>query len=330
MPPRRRLRFGLIGLGKHGSRYARHIREDLPGVELAAISRQDRVKLQAAARELGARPFGSYRELIEEGGCDAVVAVVPPALHLGIVRSAAAAGVPVLLEKPAAPNLRTGRAILDTLDRHPVPVMVAQTLRYNAVVRVLLARRQRLGRLRSLTFTQRFEPSRLSWLDDPERSGGGVGLHTAVHAFDLMRVLTGMEADEVTCQVESVRTERTEDNFVATVRLGGGAALATVACSRAAGARNGHLEVAGERGTVIGDHVLHQAFLVIGTRTEPIAVSPPVPTVREVLRDFARAVRRGSPVPIPFVEGLRAVAVAEACIASARKGRRTAVENVAG
>jgi predicted dehydrogenase len=330
MPPRRRLRFGLIGLGKHGSRYARHIREDLPGIELAAVSRQDPERLETAARDLGARPFGSYRELIEEGGVDAVVAVVPPTLHRDIVRVAAAAGVPVLLEKPAAPNLRAGRAILALLRRHPVPVMVAQTLRYNAVVRALLAHRRKLGRLRSLTFTQRFEPSRLAWLDDPERSGGGVGLHTAVHAFDLMRVVTGMEADDVTCQVESVRTKRTEDNFVATVRLGGGAALATVACSRAAGGRNGHVEVAGEKGTVIGDHVLHRAQLIVGTRVEPIPVPAPVPTVREVLRDFARAVRHGSPVAIPFVEGLRAVALAEACIVSARKGRRTAVESVEG
>jgi predicted dehydrogenase len=330
MPPRRRLRLGLIGLGKHGSRYARHIRDDLPGVELAAISRQDPEKLAAAARELGARPFVSYRELIREGGVDAVVAVVPPTLHLDIVRIAAAAGMPVLLEKPAAPSLRAGRAILAVLGRHPVPVMVAQTLRYNAVVRVLLAERRRLGRVRSLTFTQRFEPSRLAWLDDPERSGGGVGLHTAVHAFDLMRIVTGMEADDVTCQVESVHTERTEDNFVATVRLGGGAALATVACSRAAGGRNGHLEVAGEKGTLIGDHVLHQAHLVVGTRIDPLAVPPPVPTVREVVRDFALAVRRGSPVPIPFAEGLRAVALAEASATAARTGRRTAVASVAG
>src|SRR5262245_53595014 len=31
-------RIGLIGVGKHGSRYARHIRLDLPDLELVAIA----------------------------------------------------------------------------------------------------------------------------------------------------------------------------------------------------------------------------------------------------------------------------------------------------
>ena len=60
----------------------------------------------------------------------------------------------------------------------------------------------------------------------------------------------------MTCQMQAIRTRNTEDNFAATIELGGGAALATVACARVAGGRNGHVEVSGESGTLIGDHVL--------------------------------------------------------------------------
>jgi predicted dehydrogenase len=320
-------RVGVIGVGKHGMRYARHIRDDLPDVELAAIARRDAERAAAQADELGARPYTDYRELIERGGVDAVIAVVPSALHVDIVRSAARAGVPVLLEKPAAPNLAAGRELLAIVRAHPTPVMVAQTLRYNTVVRALASARESVGALHSLTFTQRFEPSVLGWIDDPAQ-GGGALLQTGVHAFDLMRVLTGLAPEAVTCQTHMVHTRRTEDGFVATVRLGGGAALATVSCTRTAGARNAHIELSGERGTLMGDHVLNRAYRIVGTAVEPLPLDPAVPTVREVLRSFIGALRAGAPMPITLADGLRAVAVADACYAAARSGQLTTVEAV--
>lgn len=319
MEPRRVERIGLIGLGKHGLRYARHITAELPDLQLAAVARRDAAQLDAV-RALGAHAFSDYRTMIAEAGLDLVIAVVPPTLHLDIVRAAAAAGVPLLLEKPAAPTLADGRAMLTALRERPIPVMVAQTLRYNAVVRAMLAARPRIGTVRSLSFTQRFEPSPLDWLDDPERSGGGMTLHTGVHAFDLCRLLSGFEVDGVTCQMQAIRTRRTEDNFAATLALGGGAALATVACARVAGGRNGHVEVAGEGGTLVGDHVLGGASLVVGTRVEPLPVGAGLPTVREVVREFVAALRAGAPPPVPLAEGLRAIAIVDACYASARGG----------
>ncbi|MFN8642858.1 MAG: Gfo/Idh/MocA family oxidoreductase [Candidatus Binatia bacterium] len=312
-------RIGLIGLGKHGLRYARHIAADLPDLCLAAVARRDAAQLDAA-RAFGAEAFTDYRAMLAQARLDAVIAVVPPTLHLDIVRAAAEAGVPLLLEKPAAPTLADGQAMLAALRRRPLPVMVAQTLRYNAVVRAVRAALPRIGPVRSLSFTQRFEPSPLDWLDDPVRSGGGMTLHTGVHAFDLCRVLSGLEADAVTCQTQAIRTRHTEDNFAATIALGGGAALATVACARVAGGRNGHVEVAGEGGTLIGDHVLGTAAIVVGARLEPLPVEAGVPTVREVVRDFVGALRAGASPPVPLVEGLRAVAIVDACYASARGG----------
>jgi predicted dehydrogenase len=318
-------RIGLIGVGKHGARYARHIREE-PDLELAGIARRDVERASALAAELGTRAYADYRELIERGEIDAVVAVVPPTLHADILACAARAGVPLLLEKPAAPSLAVGRELLAAVRSHRLPVMVAHTLRYNGVVRALIAALPEIGAVRSMTFTQRFEPSTLDWLDDPRRAGGGIVLQTGIHAFDLMQVLSGLRADAVTCQMERVQTRATEDNFVATVRLGGGAALATVSCARTAGARNGHIELGGERGTLIGDHVLNRAYRVVGTTMEALPLAAPVATVREVLRAFVDALRAGVPMPISLQDGLQAVAVADACYAAARSGGLAPVE----
>jgi predicted dehydrogenase len=325
----RPIRVGLIGAGKHGRRYATHICKDFQDrLRLVALARNDAAKAAETAREFGCRAYVGYRALIEEADVDALIVVVPPVAHPEMLSAAACAGRAVLLEKPAAIDLRAGRMLIEALAVHPVPVMVAQTLRYNTVIRTLLGHCAEIGPIHSLALTQRFEMSRLEWIDDPSRSGGGMILHTGVHSFDLLRMLTGMEADRVTCQFGSVRTSRTEDNFAATVSLGGGAVLAVVSGSRAAGGRTGYIEVAGEHGTLVGDHVGHRLHKVVGTTATPIPLGDPVPTVREVLRDFERALRTNALMPIPLKEGLRAVAVADACYAAARSGSTVAVEAI--
>ena len=319
---------GLIGVGKHGVRYATHISRDLPELRLVAIARRDAGAARRQAGEFGCRAYTDYRELIAAPDVEVVVIVVPPTLHGEIVSAAAAARKAIVLEKPAAVSVADGRRILAATRAGGVPVMVTQTVRYTSVARVLLAARERIGPIHSIRLSQRFEPSRPGWIDDPSVAGGGMTLHTGVHCFDLLRVLSSMEADRVSCEMTRVGTTRTEDNFTAVIRLGGGAALACVAGSRATASRCAAIEIAGRDGQLIGDHVFNTAAIVHGLVPAPLDVPPPVPTVIEMLRDFTTALRRGDPMPITLEEGLRAVAIAEACYRSAASGRAEPVPPV--
>lgn len=322
------MRVGLIGVGKHGRRYAMHVRGDVPGLTLAGVARRDAARLGEVARELGCRGFATYGELIAADEVDVVIAVVPPVLNEEIVTLAARAGKPLLLEKPAAASLAAGRRMLAVVREHGAWVSVAQTLRYNGVVQALHRRLAEIGPLHAVTLTQRFERSTLDWLDDPARAGGGITLHTGVHSFDLVRHLTGAEVKAVTCVQGRVGTRRTEDNFAATLTLADGAILATVAGSRAAAGRTGYIELAGTDGTLIGDHVANTARLVVGSEARLIDPGPPIPTVRESLSAFAAALAAGAAPPIPLEDGLRAVAIAEACTRAARTGARAEVDGI--
>ena len=323
-----RLRVGLIGVGKHGSRYARHLARDFPDIALAALARRNLEAARAQASEYGCRAYGDYRELIADGDIDAIIVVVPPTAHPGIIEAAAAAKKPVLLEKPAAPNVAAGRTMLRAAARAGIPVMVAQTLRYNGIVRLLLAERAQIGKLHAVRLSQDFEPSRPGWIDDPAIAGGGITLHTGVHSFDLLRIFTDLEVDHVSCAMSAVRTQHSEDNFSAVMRLGDGAVLASIGGSRATASRSGIIELIGAGGHLIGDHVLNTAAVVHGSVVSRFAISPPLATVREVIRDFAHALQREQPMPIPLTEGLRAVAIAEACYEAARSGRAVPVAHI--
>ena len=322
----RRIAVGLIGAGKHGQRYAHHIATDVPELTLAALSRRDVSAGREQAAALGGRFHADWRGLVSDPAVEAVIAVVPPTLHPAIGAAVAAARKPLLIEKPLAPTGAAAREMVHVLAH--VPVLMAHTLRWNAVVRALRERLPSLGPLRALWLNQRFEPSRLDWLDDPGIAGGGIVLHTGVHSFDLVRFLTGREVSRVSCRVAHVDTHRTEDNFLALLELEGSEALVAVNGSRSTRGRSGLIDIACAEGQLIGDHALGFAYSVRGLERTPVTLPEPVPTVREVLRAFVHLVLEGEPPPATLEDGARAVMIAEACLRSAASGAAEPVTRI--
>jgi predicted dehydrogenase len=157
-------------------------------------------------------------------------------------------------------------------------------------------------------------------LDRSDLSGGGIILHTGVHSFDLLRFLTGEEVDKVSCRVNRVVTRETEDNFSAIMVFEKSNIIASVMGSRGTKGRNGLIEVAGEHGQLIADHVHNYLHEVRGMERRPIELGSPVPTVCEVLKAFHDSLSREAPFPVTIEDGVIAVAIAEACYRSAEKG----------
>lgn len=322
-----RVAVGLIGAGKHGQRYAAHIRADVPELTLAALCRRDGVRGREQAQAFGCRFHDDWRALVDDPTVEALIAVVPPSQNRAIVAAAVAARKPLLLEKPLATTGADALEIVRTLRGAALPCLMAHTLRWNAIVRALRERLPALGTLHALFVNQRFEPSLLRWLDDPAISGGGIVLHTGVHSFDLVRWLTGREVVHAWCRVACGDTQHTEDNFMAVLALEGSEALVAVNGSRSTRGRSGLIDVAGADAQLVGDHALGFLYGIRGTERTALPVPEPVPTVREALRAFARLLLDGEEPPVSVEDGARAVLIAEACLRSATSG---ASEPVAG
>lgn len=318
--------FGLIGLGVHGRRYAAHLLEDVPGARLVAVCRRDRKAGEAWAAERGLRYHGDAAALSADPGVDAVAVVTTPDLNPAIIERAAAQGKHVLIEKPLALDGAAATRIARAVEGRGVTVMVAQTLRFNSVVRTLAAHVPSIAPLHAVSLSQRMEPSRLTWQADPAVAGGGNILHTGIHLFDLLRHLTGEEVDRVSCETRRVINPGLEDSFGAVMRLSSGRTVALVDCSKATRSRSGRIELVGEGGQLVGDHVHGFAFRIHGYERTDLCPPAPVPTVRETLRAFVEALRRGGPPPITVTDGMRAVEIADACYRSAATGRSVPVE----
>ncbi|MBC8293990.1 MAG: Gfo/Idh/MocA family oxidoreductase [Proteobacteria bacterium] len=316
-------KLGIIGLGRHGSRYARHAAQDVEALRLTAICRRDEAAGLALAGNLGCRWTGDAGELIASDDVDAVVLVTVPSLLPELVTLAAKLGKPLLVEKPVAAGLEIGRAMLAAVESANIYCIAGHTLRFNSLCLAMRDEIGRLGRIDTLTFSQRFPPQlQLDWLDDPARSGGGNIMHTGVHCFDLLRWFTGLEVSSVACSTRSAVTTDTEDNFVASLQLSNGSTLAQVNCSRSSNSRNGLIEISGEHGQLVGDHVLGTLHFLGPDGPRELTPGAPVMTVPAILESFAAGVggKRGA-TAASYRDGLAAVAVAEACYRSVSSGR---------
>jgi predicted dehydrogenase len=321
------IRFGLIGLGIHGQRYARHIMQDIHGAELYAVCRQDAAQGEAFARTHNVRYYREYLDLLSDPQVDAVVVVTPPALHERICTTAVLAGKPVLVEKPLAHNTREGINIVEAVARSGTVLMVSQTLRFNSVVRTLEHHLDELGPIHTISINQRLEPSEREWSDNFAAAGGGVILHTGVHIFDLVRFFSGDEVRRVYCETDRIMYEELEDSFVATLRLRKSKIRCVVDAARYTEGRSGRIELVGERGQLVGDHVHGYGLLIRGRQPVPLDVPAAVNTVEESLKAFVQTLLHDEEPPISAVDGLLTLEIAEACYHSASSGASVELES---
>ena len=149
-----RVRVAVVGCGYIAQ--AEHIPCLLvaKGCELAAIV-EPRPRTRAVlAERLGVPGFATMAELLSDGPeFDAVDICATPMAHAPLVEAAAAAGKDILVEKPLCHSPSEARAIVETVERHGIRLMVGYMRRFDDIV--LEAKRLldsgSIGRLKSIT-----------------------------------------------------------------------------------------------------------------------------------------------------------------------------------
>ena len=310
------LEVGIIGSGRHGSRYANHVARDVVGLRLAAISRRSPQGADQAAFWQCAW-HRDWHDLVADRRVEAVIAVVPPALNLDIAEGCAAAGKPLLLEKPLAATSAAAAAIVELYAGRGLPLTIGQTLRYNPVVLELRRQLPVIGSLFSLAANQRLEPSTLAWHAEPALAGAGVSFHTAVHVFDSLRWITGLEVRRLMAICRRRHNALLEDLLAVLVEMEG-EVVGTIDCSRVGQARSGRFEFVGSDGQLQGDQVHGTLELVRGTTVTPLHSGEPCNTIVSLLRDWQAFLAGQGENPVTGADGLAAVRLCEACLESAR------------
>jgi predicted dehydrogenase len=315
------LSIGLIGLGRHGVRYARHLREGIAGLALRAVCRRDAAAGESFAREAGARFHADMAALVADPAVDAVVIATPVDRHAEAVLAALALGKPVLVEKPLAATVAEGEAMLRAASAPGAPAaMVAQTLRYEAGVRAFRDAVSSSGGALALHILLRGEDRNAApsggWRGDG--NDGGAFLDAGVHFFDLVAHLGLGRVLRVWARDAHHLGYPVEDAFTAVLETRTCAVAIDV--TRVGGSRWEVVEALTPSGIVVLDRFGETLTKISGRERTPLPIGGGAPTLPLVLADFRDAVLGRAPVPIPIEDGLRALRVAEACRASVRSG----------
>ena len=321
------LGIGLIGVGRHGSRYVQHLLHDVPGASLVAVCRKRIGEGIEGLPHSSIPVYGDYRALIADPVVQAVIIVTSPTLCHEIGLEVVRAGKPLLIEKPLALTAHEAQAIVRAADQAGLLLMTAQTLRFDSTIEKVKDILPRLGTLRSATMTSHIEftPSTTA----PREAFGprGALLEIGIHLLDAVRFLTGDEVRDVRCHMDPVPPAGPENRAAVQLRT-----LRGIEChldiARVPAGRIARMEWIGTEGRVSADWSQRRVMKYGGAGISEEWTVEPRQTILSVLQAFVHAIRTNSCPPVTGKDGQKAVEIAEACYRSAELGSQlVAVES---
>ena len=332
-----RLRVGIAGLGRMGSRHARNLATRVPNAHLVAACSPSAEKRAWVARELRVpQTCATYAELLRHPGLDAVFLATPTSEHAAQIIAALDAGKHVFSEKPISLRLEDCRRVEEAAARSPrLKVMIGYMRRFDVSYRDAYDKIARglIGvpfMVRSQTADQN-DPSGFFVKFAPK--SGGIFLDMSVHDIDVARWFLGGPAP---VRVYATGTVAVHEGLKACGDLDNGIALGEfadgkVACFQASRTMaHGHetvTEILGTAGrlTIGANPRLTRVDIADahGVRNEC------TPTFYERFEDafvaelnaFVNAVLEDRPLPLALADATEATRIAIAIQASVRSQR---------
>ncbi|MBT2471407.1 Gfo/Idh/MocA family oxidoreductase [Streptomyces sp. ISL-66] len=331
------MRIGLIGTGRIGSFHAAALAR-WPDAGSLLLADAEPGRAARLADRLGATAAPGVDQVFS-WGVDALVVTCATEGHAELVVRAVRRGLPVFCEKPLAPDLARGLAVLREVAAVGGVLQVGFMRRFDAGYGTAreLVRSGALGRLHTVrTVTADPAPPTAAYL----ATSGGLFRDCLVHDFDAVRWVTGREVTEVYATGSDAGPPRFRetgdvDTAAAVLTLDDGT-LVTCSGTRCNGAGyDVRMELAGE---------LDQISTGLDDRT-PIASAEPhgpppatkpwsgflerfAPAYEAELAAFVRLVRGEGPNACDGPEALAAFRVAEACERSRRERRPVPMEEL--
>ncbi|HYF55119.1 MAG TPA: Gfo/Idh/MocA family oxidoreductase [Salinarimonas sp.] len=329
-----RLGIAVVGVGPAAQPHARSLIDLAGSIEVRRVVGRDPERLGEFAR---AHPFPVTTDLdaaLADPGVAAVIVLTPPAAHLEVAGRCLAAGKHVLVEKPLDLTAERGERLVGMARAAGLRLGVVLQHRFRPGARrlaALLAERA-LGHVTAAwASVPWWRPQ--SYYDEPgrgtlARDGGGVLLTQAIHALDLFRSLVGVSEVRAADAATTLHRMETEDYAAALLRLGNGAPGFVHATTTAHPGGPERIEIAGSLGTArlvggaldVSFHDGRAERVEAEGRTGAGAniMDFPHDAHRDLIADFAAAIREDRDPLVTGEEALETQALIEAILRSGR------------
>jgi myo-inositol 2-dehydrogenase/D-chiro-inositol 1-dehydrogenase len=184
-------RLGLVGAGRMGRTHLRALR-DVVDVKIVAVAEPVASLREEAVAEFGVSGYASLSDMLDAKSVDGVLIVTPSDSHVDVIAQVAAAGLPILCEKPCGVNASDARRAQTIVRDAGVALQIGYWRRFVPELELL-----REG-IESGHFGDVLSLSCLQWDGEAPSSAfrarsGGVFIDMGVHEFDQARWLTGSD-----------------------------------------------------------------------------------------------------------------------------------------
>ncbi len=134
------IKAGVIGVGYLGKFHAEKYAA-LPEVELVGVADVDMARAREIASSTGCKPFGDYKDLLDE--IDVASVVVPTTLHYEIAKNVLERSIHCLLEKPITTTVDEADELIELATKRSCVLQVGHLERFNPAIKFLEANVQR-------------------------------------------------------------------------------------------------------------------------------------------------------------------------------------------
>jgi D-apiose dehydrogenase len=213
------LRFAIFGTG-FWARFQLAAWRELDGAECVALYNRTRWKAEALAQEFGVPSvYDDPERLLDEEDLDFIDVITDVDTHCRFVEMAAERTLPVICQKPMAPDFATAKRMLAVCERAGVPLLIHENFRWQTPIRALkrVLEEGRIGRVfrGRLAFNSSFPVfDNQPFLEELDQF---ILTDVGSHTLDMARFLFG-EAESLYCQTRRVNPGIAGDD-VATVML---------------------------------------------------------------------------------------------------------------
>jgi predicted dehydrogenase len=327
-----KVRWGILGVARIAVNRIIPAMQQGELSEVVAIASRDRGRAADAARELGIpKSYGSYEELLADPEIDAVYNPLPNHLHVPLSIRGAEAGKHVLCEKPIGLDTSDALRLLAARDRTGVTIGEAFMIQVHPQwVRTLeLVREGRIGRLRHALGGFGYYKDDLSNIRYVAEYGGGGLLDIGCYPIKTSRMVFREEPVRVAATM--VRDPRCHVDTLTSAILEYPSGHCAFTC-----------------GTLVAGHQSMQFFGTAGRIEIEVPYNArPGGTSRIRIDDgrdpfgsgmtieefppcdqytlqgdaFSRAIREGTPPPVPLEDSVRNMAVIDALFRAAETGQ---------
>ena len=313
----KRVRLAVAGAGTFGREHIR-LASRMDDVDLVGVADINAAAAKDAARRFGVADWATdVADLLRRIQPDGLIVATPAATHVPVAAVALEREIPVLLEKPVAPNTEEGAALADAASRSRAFVLPGHVLRFSEPHRrfVELARSGAVGPILSITARRHRDESHAArYTDDPV-------LMTMMHDIDLCHWITGARIRDLLAARRPPGLSRSETVMTATDDSGAVWRLSTAWVFPTGSCPPDRIEVIGERGSVeleVGGAI--RLYATAPWESDLSKVDPDQPLATE-LAYFVECIRSHQPPEtVTLADALAGLATAEAVLASLRTG----------